>query len=283
MASRHVRAADVHVRTKQLTRLTDITGPSSAELGIVFIYDIFGYSPQSNQVRKSAETRNNTILTVLQGADILATSDDEKKYRVYAPDFLKGTYAQISWFPDDTEEKAKNLGNMFSGSANPQTMTPEVISFSQKLAKDNPTIKKWAVIGFCWGAKIVALTLNSSDLFSVAATVHPAFIDEKDAAGVKVPFLMLPSKDEDAEDVKAFASKLKVEHKVETFSDQVHVCINLFCISISIAISLTVYRDGWVHVDISTTSASILNISVATRLSWNSCKFIRLPTDELAC
>lgn len=183
-------------------------------------------------------------LTLLQGADILATSDDEKKYRVFAPDFLKGTYAQISWFPPDTEEKSKKLGDLFSGVANPQTVTPEVISFSQKLAKDNPKIKKWAIIGFCWGGKLTALTLNSSDMFSAAASCHPAMVSEKDAAGIKTPFLMLPSKDEDAADVKAFASALKVEHKVETFSDQIHVTMHLLESEFLIVTLLTT-SQGW--------------------------------------
>lgn len=49
------------------------TGPEDATKGIVVIYDIFGYFEQT-----------------LQGADILATSDDHHKYRVVIPDWFKG-------------------------------------------------------------------------------------------------------------------------------------------------------------------------------------------------
>jgi len=52
--------------------LEDVTGPTSATKGILFIYDIFGYFPQT-----------------LQGADILATSDHDEKYQVFMPDFFE--------------------------------------------------------------------------------------------------------------------------------------------------------------------------------------------------
>ena len=45
-----MQVAHLDTWVKRLTCFTDVTGPSSAELGIVFVYDIFGYSPQSNQV-----------------------------------------------------------------------------------------------------------------------------------------------------------------------------------------------------------------------------------------
>ena len=69
------------------------------------------------------------------------------------------------------------------------------------------------------------MTLHSSDLFSAAASCHPAMVDAGDAPSVKVPFIMLPSKDESADDVKAFQSKLSVPNQVETFSDQIHVSV----------------------------------------------------------
>ena len=62
-----------------LTLHADVTGPSDADKAIVVIYDIFGYFPQT-----------------LQGADILATSD-KQKYRVFIPDWFKGTPADIAW------------------------------------------------------------------------------------------------------------------------------------------------------------------------------------------
>ena len=44
------------------------TGPSSAETGILLLYDIFGDFPQT-----------------LQGADIIAFGDKEKPYQVFMP------------------------------------------------------------------------------------------------------------------------------------------------------------------------------------------------------
>ena len=58
----------------------DVTGPSDAQKGIIAIYDIFGYFDQT-----------------LQGADILATSDDHTKYKVFIPDWFKGEPCPIEW------------------------------------------------------------------------------------------------------------------------------------------------------------------------------------------
>jgi hypothetical protein len=59
---------------------TDVTGPSDAKKAILYIYDIFGYYPQT-----------------LQGADILSTSGKDDGYKVFIPDWFEGKYADISW------------------------------------------------------------------------------------------------------------------------------------------------------------------------------------------
>lgn len=51
----------------------DVTGPADAAKAIVVVYDIFGYFDQT-----------------VQGADILAFSDDHQKYKVFMPDWFKG-------------------------------------------------------------------------------------------------------------------------------------------------------------------------------------------------
>ena len=48
-------------------------------------------------------------------------------------------------------------------------------------------------------------------------------IDPKDAPGIKVPIIILASRDENAADVRGFANALNVPHHCETFEDQVHV------------------------------------------------------------
>jgi len=67
--------------------LVDVTGPASAKNAILVVYDIFGYFPQT-----------------LQGADILATSDEKHSYQVFMPDFFEGEPADIAWYfyPDSS-------------------------------------------------------------------------------------------------------------------------------------------------------------------------------------
>lgn len=66
------------------------------------------------------------------------------------------------------------------------------------------------------------MTSGDSNPFSIAAECHPAMVDPSDAEGVKVPLIMLASKEEDADKVKQFESKLKQAKHVEIFGDQVH-------------------------------------------------------------
>ena len=47
-------------------------------------------------------------------------------------------------------------------------------------------------------------------------------VDANDAPGVTIPFLMIPSKDEDKNDVKKWQEGLKVKNEVEWFDDQIH-------------------------------------------------------------
>lgn len=58
-----------------------MSGPANASKALFFVFDIFGYFPQS-----------------LQGADILATSDKDHNYQVFMPDFFDGKPADISWY-----------------------------------------------------------------------------------------------------------------------------------------------------------------------------------------
>lgn len=58
----------------------DVTGPPTASKALLFIFDIFGFYPQS-----------------LQGADILSTSDSHAQYQVFMPDFFEGSPADYSW------------------------------------------------------------------------------------------------------------------------------------------------------------------------------------------
>ncbi|KAJ5638175.1 hypothetical protein N7490_008054 [Penicillium lividum] len=142
----------------------------------------------------------------IQGADILATSSEEK-YRVFMPDFFEGKPADISWYPPTTDEHKKLLGNFFQN--------------ANKLAPNDGF--DWSILGFCWGGKIAALSVaGDNKIFKSAAQCHPAMVDPNDAKTIKVPFAMLASKDEPASDVEAFKANLVVPNHVETFSTQIH-------------------------------------------------------------
>jgi dienelactone hydrolase len=101
------------------------------------VYDIFGFFPQT-----------------LQGADILATGDQEKPHRIFMPDFFEGKPADISWYPPDTDEKGQKLGEFFKTTAAPPKTVEKVKSVMDELKSSNPNIKEWGVVGYCWGGKV---------------------------------------------------------------------------------------------------------------------------------
>lgn len=205
---------------------TDVTGPESASKAILVIY---------GEILLRLARELTSILTVrhadifgffdqtIQGADILATSN-EQKYRVFMPDFFEGKPADISWYPPTTDEHKQKLGEFFSTqAAPPKTLSkiPNVVAEANKLAPGGSF--QWSILGFCWGGKIAALSAGADNkLFKAAAQAHPAMVDPNDAKSINVPFMMLASKDEPAKDVDAFKANLQVPNHVETFPTQIH-------------------------------------------------------------
>ncbi|KAI9805028.1 MAG: hypothetical protein M1833_006332 [Piccolia ochrophora] len=185
---------------------TYVTGPSDAKYGLVLVYDIFGFFPQT-----------------LQGADILAYADKERQYRVFVPDFLDGKYADLSWFaPPETKEKSEKLGNLFANHGAPPKNVEKLLQITATLKNQNSSIEKWGALGYCWGGKVVTLSSAQNTPFNAAAQVHPAMVDPNDATNTTIPMLLLASGDESVDDVKKFNENLKVKCHVETFSDQLH-------------------------------------------------------------
>lgn len=168
------------------------------------IYDIFGFFPQT-----------------LQGADIIAHSDKEHPYQVFVPDFFDGNPADISWYPPTDEDKKSKLGKWFEGAAPPKHL-PKVPGLVDAAEKTNSNIKSWGIIGFCWGGKMTSLIAGKDTKFKAAVQTSPAMVDAADAENVKIPMMMLASKEEPADDVKKYDEKLNVTKHVETFNDQVH-------------------------------------------------------------
>jgi len=183
---------------------TYATGSSGAKSGILVVYDIFGFFPQT-----------------LQGADILAYGDKEKQYQVFMPDFFEGSPADISWYPPDTEEKGKKLGAFFQNEAAPPKTLGRIPKVLEEIQSQRG-ISEWAIVGYCWGGKIVNLISQEGTPFKAAASCHPAMVDAGDAAGVTIPFAMLPSKDEDKEAVEKWQQAIKVKNVVEWWPNQIH-------------------------------------------------------------
>ncbi|KAI1632580.1 alpha/beta-hydrolase [Biscogniauxia mediterranea] len=184
---------------------TYITGPQEATKGIIVIFDIFGYFPQT-----------------LQGADILATASDAQKYKVFIPDWFHGEPCPIEWFPPDNEDKKKKLGAFFQKNS-PPSVAAKVPDYAKAVSAKYPEIKDWAILGYCWGGKVVSLvTSNPDTVFKAGVECHPAMVDPADAAKIKVPLALLASKDENPADVEQFEKNLTGPKHVETFPDQIH-------------------------------------------------------------
>ncbi|PSK34418.1 hypothetical protein B9Z65_8744 [Elsinoe australis] len=184
---------------------TYATGASGAKTGILVVYDIFGFFPQT-----------------IQGADILATGDKERQYQVFMPDFFDGKPVPYDYYPPDTEEKQKFVGNFFQTTAAPPKTLERIPKILKEIQSNNSSIKQWAIVGFCWGGKIVNLSAQKDSHFKAAAAVHPAMVDANDAPGVSIPYIMLPSKGEDKNDVEKWQQGVKVKNQVEWFPDQEH-------------------------------------------------------------
>lgn len=188
-----------------MTCIVDSTGPSDAAKGIIIVYDIFGYYPQT-----------------LQGADILATADSSQKYKVLMPDLFKGEPCPIEWYPPDTEEKQKQLGGFF-GKNPPQGAAAALPDYVKAASAKYPSVKSWALLGHCWGGKVVSLVTSSdANPFKAGVECHPAMVDPSEAPKIKVPLAMLASQDEPADDVKKFEDGLTGPKHVEIFGDQIH-------------------------------------------------------------
>ncbi|PFH59395.1 hypothetical protein XA68_12425 [Ophiocordyceps unilateralis] len=181
-----------------------VTGPADAEKAIVVIYDIFGYFDQT-----------------VQGADILAYGANQQ-YRVFIPDWFRGKPCPIEWYPPDNDEKKKKLGEFF-GSYPPPNIAAHIPAYVGAIKEKNPSVSKLGIVGYCWGGKVVALSIKAANNpFSVAASLHPAMVDPADAEGISIPMMLLASKDEQPEAVQKFEGALKGPKLVETFSDQIH-------------------------------------------------------------
>lgn len=175
--------------TRISSLLTYTTGPTTSKTGVLVIYDIFGmHFPQT-----------------LQGSDIIASSG----HLVVMPDLFDGAPMDIANFPPNTPEKQQKLKAFFGGIANPGPMVQKIRSEVVPAVKEAyPGVERWAVVGYCWGGKIVTL-LSAGEGFVASAQLHPAMLDAADAGNIKIPHFLLATKDEDEAVVEAFKTALE--------------------------------------------------------------------------
>lgn len=128
------------MRSESLTsegqKNSDVAGNTSSKTGIVVIYDIFGFYPQT-----------------LQGADLLAAQTGAV---TFVPDVLENEYALQAWFPPDNEEKRNNLTTFFKETAAPPVVLPKVNAWIAEAKAKYPSVEKWGILGLCWGGKVSA-------------------------------------------------------------------------------------------------------------------------------
>ncbi len=107
------------------------------------------------------------------------------------------------------------MNRFFNTLAAPPKTLERIPKVLKAIQAERPDIKEWAIVGFCWGGKIVNLVSQEGTLFKAAAACHPAMVDAKDAPGITIPYAMFPSKDESKEDVEAWEKGLKVKNVVK--------------------------------------------------------------------
>ncbi|RPA80776.1 hypothetical protein BJ508DRAFT_415244 [Ascobolus immersus RN42] len=189
-------------------------GNYKSKLAILSIYDIFGLTPPT-----------------LLGADYLSQLPPHPL--ILMPDLFKGEPMLLSNYPPNTPEKQALITKFFEGPANPANTVEAVKAYLRAAQERYPEITDWIIAGFCWGGKIAALLSKGQPPQGVVGSVqiHPAFLDASDAAEIKIPHLLLASKDEDSNVVQeyeqAFQKYAKVDEKVaksevHTYADMHH-------------------------------------------------------------
>lgn len=118
--------------------LEDAVGPATASRAIFFIYDIFGYWPQT-----------------IQGADRLSASVDAL---VFIPDLREDQHCLTKWLAiEDPAMKAKK--EEFMRFALQQEKFVAKLSDFVKAAKvEYPSLMSLGAFGLCWGAKVSCQT-----------------------------------------------------------------------------------------------------------------------------
>ncbi|KAK0515424.1 hypothetical protein JMJ35_001458 [Cladonia borealis] len=155
---------------------TYVSGSTSSTRGIVAVYDIFGFCPQT-----------------FQGADRLAES---VKGLLLMPDFFEGEPLPLSLYPPDTDEKKKTAMEFMAGKANIEKNVDKLVEAVKEAKGKYETVKSWGTYGLCWGGKISILASGPDTDFKAAGTAHPGRLAVEDVQKCTVPFCCLFSKED---------------------------------------------------------------------------------------
>ncbi|KAF2734326.1 alpha/beta-hydrolase [Polyplosphaeria fusca] len=185
------------------------TGSPTSTRAILFVYDVFGNTPQT-----------------LQGADTLAQLTNSL---VLMPDVFEGEPLAQDLFPVeglDDEGKAR-LGDWLKRKLDFVRAAEQVVEVRRDAEEKFPGVKRWGAFGLCFGGKVTALLAGRGEgLFEAAGTAHPGRLAVDEVKAMKIPYVCLFSKDgEDGtvEEVKEYDEALRKnghENVIEHFGMQ---------------------------------------------------------------
>ncbi|EPY26164.1 hypothetical protein STCU_06289 [Strigomonas culicis] len=166
-----------------------MTGPIDSKRAVLIVGDIFGVLPNAKRY-----------------ADVLA----KEGYLVLYPDFMGDrAWDEHSWPPNFESEEFKKFYAFITDYQHHMVLARRACALLRRLG-----VEKIATIGMCWGAR-VAFDLAGEGLVEAASSAHPSrFTAEVMAPAARVPICVLPSKDENAEDM-AGVEKAVNAHTVE--------------------------------------------------------------------
>ncbi|KAI9209883.1 Alpha/Beta hydrolase protein [Polychytrium aggregatum] len=141
-----------------------ITGDKQSTKAIVFVYDIFGYHPNTKQV-----------------ADLLAS----RGFFVIMPDFFRGEPWNTT--PFEMAELVAFLG---------KRVPPEVIERDTQTAVEYlkaQGVTSIGSVGLCWGG-LQTFRGGIAGHFAAVASAHPSMLNADIARALNIPACLLPSK-----------------------------------------------------------------------------------------
>ncbi|CAO2838418.1 unnamed protein product [Amaranthus hypochondriacus] len=166
-----------------------VSASSNSNIAVILISDVFGY--EAPKLRKLA--------------DKVAAAG----FYAVVPDFFHGD-------PYNAEDKNRPI-QVWIKDHGPDKGFEEVKPIIESLKQKG--MCKIGAVGFCWGAKVVALLAQSDEYIQAGAFLHPSFVTEDDINGLKVPVAILGAETDHIsppELVKKFSEILSSKPEVDS-------------------------------------------------------------------